>query len=220
MDAFFQEIGRTVLERWKQENFSLEAFPEIAQAALEASRRQMDVLQAQVAFNEASVESDKARLDQVRLNLSYTQIVAPMDGMVGEKTVQVGNYVSPGATMLTVVPLDQVYIEANYRELDLRHVRDGQHVSIHVDAYDIGLDGVVDSVPPASGAAFSPIPPNNATGNFTKIVQRLPVKIVVSPNQPLAKLLRVGFSVETTIHTGLENVVGAQNGSPDRVTAR
>jgi len=190
-----------------------------AEAALEASRRQMDVLQAQVAFNNASVDSDKARLDQARLNLSYTQIVAPMDGMVGEKTVQVGNYVSPGATMLTVVPLDQVYIEANYRELDLRHVRDGQHVSIHLDAYDIGLDGVVDSVPPASGAAFSPIPPNNATGNFTKIVQRLPVKIVVSPNQPLAKLLRVGFSVETTIHTGLENVVGAQNGSPDRVTA-
>jgi membrane fusion protein (multidrug efflux system) len=179
----------------------------------------MDILREQVLSKQATVASDKARLEQARLNLSYTRIVAPLDGMVGEKTVQVGNYVSPGAAMFTVVPLDQVYIQANYRELDLRHVRGGQHVTIHVDAYDIDLDGIVDSVPPTSGAAFSPIPPNNATGNFTKIVQRLPVKIVISPNQKLAKLLRVGFSVETTIHTGLDDVVGEQSGSPNRVTA-
>ena len=188
-------------------------------AALEAARRQMDILRAQVLSAQATVASDKARLEQAKLNLSYTRIVAPLDGMVGEKTVQVGNYVSSGAVMLTVVPLDQMYIQANYRELDLRHVRSGQHVTIHVDAYDIDLDGIVDSVPPASGAVFSPIPPNNATGNFTKIVQRLPVKIVVSPTQKLAKLLRVGFSVETTIHTGLEDVVGEQSGSLSRVTA-
>jgi membrane fusion protein, multidrug efflux system len=188
-------------------------------AAMEAARRQMDILRAQVLSAQATVGSDKARLEQAKLNLSYTRIVAPLDGMVGEKTLQVGNYVSSGAVMLTVVPLDQMYIQANYRELDLRHVRSGQHVTIHVDAYDIDLDGIVDSVPPASGAVFSPIPPNNATGNFTKIVQRLPVKIVVSPTQKLAKLLRVGFSVETTIHTGLEDVVGEQNGSLSRVTA-
>jgi membrane fusion protein, multidrug efflux system len=188
-------------------------------AALEAARRQMDILRAQVLSAQATVASDKARLEQAKLNLSYTRIVAPLDGMVGEKTVQVGNYVSAGAVMLTAVPLEQMYIQANYRELDLRHVRSGQHVTIHVDAYDIDLDGIVDSVPPASGAVFSPIPPNNATGNFTKIVQRLPVKIVLSPNQELAKLLRVGFSVETTIHTGLENVVGEQSGSLSRVTA-
>jgi membrane fusion protein, multidrug efflux system len=188
-------------------------------AALEAARRQMDILRAQVLSAQATVASDKARLEQAKLNLSYTRIVAPLDGMVGEKTVQVGNYVSSGAVMLTAVPLDQMYIQANYRELDLRHVRSGQHVTIHVDAYDIDLDGIVDSVPPASGAVFSPIPPNNATGNFTKIVQRLPVKIVVSPNQKLAELLRVGFSVETTIHTGLEDVVGEQSGSLSRVTA-
>jgi membrane fusion protein (multidrug efflux system) len=188
-------------------------------AALEAARRQMDILRAQVLSAQATVASDKARLEQAELNMSYTRIVAPLDGMVGEKTVQVGNYVSSGAVMLTVVPLDQMYIQANYRELDLRHVRGGQHVTIHVDAYDIDLDGIVDSVPPASGAVFSPIPPNNATGNFTKIVQRLPVKIVVSPTQKLAKLLRVGFSVETTIHTGLEDLVGEQNGTLSRVTA-
>ncbi len=190
-----------------------------AQAALEASRRQMEVLQAQQSSSEGTVKADEAQLQQSRLNLSYTKILAPMDGMIGQRSVQTGNYVGPGNTLMILVPLDQVYIEANYREVDLRHVRPGQHVRIHLDAYNIDLDGVVDSVPPASGAAFAPIAPNNATGNFTKIVQRLPVKIVVTAGQPLAKLLRVGFSVETTIHTGLENVTGEQSDSADRVTA-
>jgi membrane fusion protein (multidrug efflux system) len=189
-----------------------------AEASLEAARRQLDVLKAQQAAAEAAVKADQARLEQARLNLSYTEIRAPIDGMVGERSVQVGNYVGPGTTLMTVVPLDQVYIEANYLEVDLLHVRSGQPVTIHVDAYDIDLKGKVDSVPPASGAAFAPIAPNNATGNFTKIVQRLPVKIVVTPGQPLAKLLRVGLSVETTIHTGLEDVVYEQRRSSDRVT--
>ena len=189
-----------------------------AEASLDAARRQLDVLKAQRSAAEATVKADQAQLDQARLNLSYTQIMAPIDGTVGERSVQVGNYVSPGATLMTVVPLDQVYIESNYREVALLHVRSGQPVTIHVDAYDIDLKGTVDSVPPASGAAFAPIAPNNATGNFTKIVQRLPVKIVVTPGQPLAKLLRVGLSVETTIHTGLEDVVDEQRRSSDRVT--
>jgi membrane fusion protein (multidrug efflux system) len=191
-----------------------------SQASLDAARRQLDVLKAQRSAAEAAVKADEAQLEQARLNLSYTQIRAPIDGMVGERSVQVGNYVSPGATLMTVVPLDQVYIEANYREVALLHVRSGQPVTIHVDAYNIDLKGTVDSVPPASGATFAPIAPNNATGNFTKIVQRLPVKIVVTPGQPLAKLLRVGLSVETTIHTGLEDVVDEQRRSSDRVTGR
>jgi membrane fusion protein, multidrug efflux system len=189
-----------------------------AEASLDAARRQLDVFKAQRSAAEAEVKADEAQLEQARLNLSYTQIRAPIDGMVGERSVQVGNYVGPGTTLMTVVPLDQVYIESNYREVALLHVRSGQPVTIHVDAYDIDLKGTVDSVPPASGAAFAPIAPNNATGNFTKIVQRLPVKIVVTPGQPLAKLLRVGLSVETTIHTGLEDVVDEQRRSSDRVT--
>jgi membrane fusion protein (multidrug efflux system) len=189
-----------------------------AEASLDAARRQLDVLKAQRSAVGAAVKADEAQLEQARLNLSYTQIRAPIDGMVGERSVQVGNYVGPGTTLMTVVPLDQVYIEANYLEVDLLHVRSGQPVTIHLDAYDIDLKGKVDSVPPASGAAFAPIAPNNATGNFTKIVQRLPVKIVVTPGQPLAKLLRVGLSVETTIHTGLEDVVDEQRRSSDRVT--
>jgi membrane fusion protein, multidrug efflux system len=189
-----------------------------AEASLDAARRQLDVLKAQRSAAEAAVKADQAQLGQANLNLSYTQIRAPIDGMVGERSVQVGNYVGPGTTLMTVVPLDQVYIEANYREVDLLHVRSGQPVTVHVDAYNIDLKGIVESVPPASGAAFAPIAPNNATGNFTKIVQRLPVKIVVTQGQPLAKLLRVGLSVETTIHTGLEDVVDEQRRSSDRVT--
>jgi len=189
-----------------------------AEASLDAARRQLDVLKAQRSAVEAAVKADEAQLEQAKLNLSYARIRAPIDGMVGERSVQVGNYVGPGTTLMTVVPLDQAYIEANYLEVDLLHVRSGQPVTIHLDAYDIDLKGTVDSVPPASGAAFAPIAPNNATGNFTKIVQRLPVKIVVTPGQPLAKLLRVGLSVETTIHTGLENVVDQQRRSTDRVT--
>jgi membrane fusion protein (multidrug efflux system) len=189
-----------------------------SQASLEAARRQLDVLTAQRSAAEAAIRLDQAQLDQARLNLSYTKVLASIDGMVGERSVQVGNYVSAGTTLMTVVPLDQVYIEANYREVDLLHVRSGQPVTIHLDAYRIDLRGTVDSVPPASGTSFAPIAPNNATGNFTKIVQRLPVKIVVASGQPLARLLRVGMSVETTIHTGLEDVVDEQRRSTDRVT--
>jgi membrane fusion protein, multidrug efflux system len=191
-----------------------------AEASLQAARRQLDVLKAQRSAAEATIRSDEAQLEQAKLNLSYTQIRAPIDGAVGERSVQVGNYVGPGTTLMTVVPLDQVYIEANYLEVDLLHVRSGQPVTIHLDAYDIDLKGTVDSIPPASGAAFAPIAPNNATGNFTKIVQRLPVKIVVMPGQPLAKLLRVGLSVETTIHTGLEDIVDEQRRSNSRATER
>src|SRR6202171_4258259 len=189
-----------------------------AEASLDAARRQLDVLKAQRSASEAAVKADEAQLEQARLNLSYTQIRAPVGRPGGERSVQGGNYVAPGSTLMTVVPLDQVYIEANYLEVELRHVRSGLPVTIHLDAYDIDLKGTVVNVPPASGTAFAPIAPNNATGNFTKIVQRLPVKIVVTPGQPLAKLLRVGLSVETTIHTGLEDVVDEQRRSSDRVT--
>src|SRR6476646_7290988 len=118
-----------------------------AEASLDAARRQLDVLKAQRSAAEAVVKADEAQLEQAKLNLSYTQIRAPIDGMVGERSVQVGNYVGPGTTLMTVVPLDQVYIEANYREVDLLHVRGGQPVTVNLDAYNIDLNGKVDSVP-------------------------------------------------------------------------
>jgi len=191
-----------------------------ALAALDAARKQIDVIKAQQQTAKAAIMADEARFAQAKLDLSYTRIAAPVDGMVGQRAVQVGNVIGPAATLMAVVPLDQAYIVANYREVDLLHVRAGQKVMIHVDAYQIDLQGTVDSLAPASGASFAPIQPNNATGNFTKIVQRLPVKITVDPNQPLTKLLRVGFSVETTIHTKLEDVVDEQRRSSSCVTER
>ncbi|WP_336762264.1 HlyD family secretion protein [Asaia sp. VD9] len=189
-------------------------------ARVAAAEADIPILKARHEASMRKLIIDRAIVHQDELNLSYTEIRAPFDGMVGEKTVQAGNYVAPGAAMMALVPMNQLWVMANYRELALRHMRPGQHARIHVDAYDMDLDGIVDSIPPASGAAFAPIAPENATGNFTKIVQRLPVKIIVTPNQPLAKLLRMGFSVETTVDTGLENVVDEQRHSQTGITAR
>ena len=197
----------------------LEAQLRGARASADAARHQLDVLKAQAQAARATIGSDEARLHQAQLDLSYTRIPAPMDGMVTERSVQLGNEVAAGTTLMAVVPLDRLYVIANYRELALKNVLPGQHVRVHVDAYNIDLDGVVQGIPPASGAIFSTVPPNNATGNFTKIVQRLPVKILVSPGQPLARLLRAGLSVETTIHTHLADVRGDQLHSNAPVTS-
>ncbi|CAG9192702.1 Membrane fusion protein (Multidrug efflux system) [Paraburkholderia tropica] len=179
-----------------------------ARAAVSAAQHQLDLLKAQHEAAIATVHADEAALAQAQLNLSYTRIVAPMDGVVGERAVEPGNYVSPGAALMALVPAKGMYVEAQYREVALKHMQPGQHVRVHVDAYDIDLDGVVDSVPPSTGAVFAPIAPDNATGNFTKIVQRLPVKIVFAADQPKASLLRLGMSVETTVLTGNADVVG------------
>lgn len=181
-----------------------------ANAAIESENRQTDVLKADEQAAQASVDADQATATQAALNLSYTTIRAPFNGDVDALSVQAGDYVSQGQTLMTVVPMDQFYILANYRETALAHVMPGQKVKIHLDAYNIDLNGIVESLPPTTGALYSPIPPDNATGNFTKIVQRLPVKILVLPGQPLAHLLRAGMSVETTIYTHLTNVVKQQ----------
>jgi membrane fusion protein (multidrug efflux system) len=125
-----------------------------AEASLEAARRQQDVIMAQQMASEAVIEADRAQLEQAKLNLSYRQIRSPIDGTVDERSVQVGDTVAPGATMMTVVPLDQIYITANYREVALSRVRSGQPVTIHVDAYNIDLAGTVEGVAPASGAGL------------------------------------------------------------------
>jgi membrane fusion protein, multidrug efflux system len=173
------------------------------------------VLRAQRKAAEATVRADEAALAQARLNLSYTRILAPIDGTIAQRAIQAGDTVSPGTALMALVPLQDVFIVANYREVALRDIRRGQHARIHVDAYDIDLDGIVNDIAPASGAAFSPIAPNNATGNFTKIVQRLPVKITIAPDQPLARLVKVGLSVETTVHTGSQQPIRSVGGSKE-----
>ncbi|WP_227495570.1 HlyD family secretion protein, partial [Pseudomonas aeruginosa] len=137
-----------------------------------------------------------------RLDLSYCELRAPFDGQVGRRQLRVGAYVTPGSALLAVVPLQQAYVVGNFQETQLTHVSPGQAVEIRVDTFPGEvLRGHVDSIAPATGLSFAPIAPDNATGNFTKVVQRIPVKIVLEPRQAMAGKLRVGMSVEARIDT-------------------
>jgi membrane fusion protein (multidrug efflux system) len=182
------------------------------EASLKAAKQQIAVLQTQRERAEATLQHAQAALDTARLNLSWTHIVAPIDGMVGQRAVRVGAYVTPGTPLLAVVPLQQAYVLANFQETQLTHVRTGQAADIRVDTYPgLVLHGTVDSLAPATGVTFAAIAPDNATGNFTKVVQRIPVKIVLQSGQDALDRLRVGMSVEATIHTD-GGRVAAENG--------
>ena len=171
-------------------------------ASLEAATRQIGVLKAELAEAQATLAHDQAAERQAQLNISYTTFVAPVDGVVGARTLRVGQYVQAGAQLMAVVPVAAAYIVANYKETQLADVRPGQKVEIEVDTFPgRPLSGRVDSIAPASGQEFALLPPDNATGNFTKVVQRIPVKIVLDPGSPLANLLRPGMSVYPTIDT-------------------
>lgn len=149
---------------------------------------------AQVALKQAAV-------DQAKLNLDYTSVRAPANGVVSNKTVEVGQVVSPGQPLAALIDLDDVWVTANYKEDQLRKMKIGQKVKIHIDAFDKDYDGHVDSFAGASGARFSLLPPENATGNYVKVVQRLPVKIVFEKGQDPQHMLRPGLSVVPTVLT-------------------
>jgi membrane fusion protein (multidrug efflux system) len=170
-------------------------------AALLAAQQELDILRAGRDKALGAVARAQAALDQAKLNLGYTEIRAPIDGMVGQRSVRVGAFVGAGTPLLAEVPLSQAYDIANFQENQLARMRMHQPVRITVDSFPgLVLKGHVDSLAPATGVAFAPIAPDNATGNFTKIVQRLPVKITVDPGQPEAARLRVGLSVEPTVN--------------------
>jgi len=167
-----------------------------------SAEKQIDVLQAQLSQARAALAQQQANEHQAELNLSYTTITAPFDGTVGVRTAQIGQFVQPGTQLMAIVPLHAVYITANYMETQLTHVQAGQPVTIAVDTFPgAAVRGRVDSISPASGQQFALLPPDNATGNFTKIVQRIPVKIALDEGDPLAGSLRPGMSVEPTIDT-------------------
>jgi membrane fusion protein, multidrug efflux system len=147
----------------------------------------------------ADVQEKRALLDQAQLNLGYTKIIAPVTGEVN-KTVVVGLNVQPGQQLLTVVPLEEVWITANYKETQLRHMRVGQKAEISVDSSGRTFKGHVDSIAGATGPLFSLLPPENATGNYVKIVQRIPVKIVLEPGENRDHQLRPGMNVEPDVH--------------------
>jgi membrane fusion protein, multidrug efflux system len=200
-----------------------------ARAALLAAQNKIDVLKTDRVKAEAELARTRAVEHQAELNLSYTTIIAPVDGTVGARSLRVGEYVQAGTQLMAVVPLNSVYIVANYKETQLTDVRDGQPAAIAVDTFPgIKLTGHVDSLSPASGLQFALLPPDNATGNFTKIVQRVPVKIVLDEDA-LDGLLRPGMSVEPTIDTKATVVAAhghlipatlADRASPYRIAAR
>jgi membrane fusion protein (multidrug efflux system) len=170
-------------------------------SGLLAARRRVDVLTTDRAKAVAQLDHARAVEAQMALNLSYTEITAPVDGTVGARALRVGQFVQAGTQLMAVVPLDAVYVVANFKETQLTHVRDGQPVEIEIDSFHgTKLKGHVDSLSPASGLEFALLPPDNATGNFTKIVQRVPVKIVLDDHN-LNGLLRPGMSAEPTVDT-------------------
>lgn len=172
------------------------------QAAVEATIRQVAVLKAQLERAKGILLRAQGDVKQAELNLSYCSIPAPIDGVVGERGVRVGNYVRPGTGILAIVPTHDAYVLANFQETQLTKVKTGQRATIWIDTFPgHPLKAHVDSLAPATGVAFAPIQPDNATGNFTKVVQRIPVKLTFDPNQPFAQKVRVGMSVEANIDT-------------------
>lgn len=171
-------------------------------ASLTAAQKQIELIAAELAQARAAVAHDKAVQHQAELNLSYTTIMAPVDGTIGNRTLRVGQFVQAGTQLMAVVPLADTYIVANYKETQLTDVHPGQPVSVEVDMFPgVVVAGHVDSLSPASGQSFALLPPDNATGNFTKVVQRVPVKIVLDTDNSLLGELRPGMSVVPTIST-------------------
>src|SRR5262249_15276142 len=172
-----------------------------ASAELEAQKRQRAVLDSQEMQLRADLSSKRAGLSLAMTNLGYTRIVAPENGIVSERKVRAGQLVTPGTQVISLVQRD-VWVQGNYKETQVRHMHPGDSAEIRVDAFPgATLTGKVDQVSPASGSQFALLPPDNATANFTKIVQRMPVKIVLDPGQAIAGRLRPGLSVIATVHT-------------------
>jgi membrane fusion protein, multidrug efflux system len=186
-------------------------------SALLAAQRKVGVLSTDRAKAVAQLDRALAVAQQAALNLSYTEISAPVDGTVGARSLRVGQFVQAGTQLMAVVPLDAVYVVANFKETQLTNVRNGQPVEIRIDSFSsTRLKGHVDSLSPASGLEFALLPPDNATGNFTKIVQRVPVKIVLD-DQSLTGLLRPGMSAEPTVNT--KATVMAERAAASRIAA-
>lgn len=214
------EVARQIYEESKATADATAAAVETARASAEASQKMVDQRKAQlaqyqsrlaeagtnaphqreislanVAAKTADAQVAQTKVEQARLNLSYTKIYAPVSGVVAKRTVEVGNRVQPGQQLFLVSQLDDLWVTANFKETQLKHIRPGQRVSISVDAFSQDLKGYVESMPAASGPIMSLLPPENATGNYVKVVQRLPVRIRFDKDQPGLERLRPGMSV-------------------------
>ena len=214
------KTGSGTIQRAQQTDATLRASSaqlQHSKSGLQAAERKVDVLTTDRAKAVAQLDRARAVEQQAALNLSYTEITAPVDGTVGARSLRIGQFVQAGTQLMAVVPLDAVYVVANFKETQLTHVRNGQPVEIEIDSFHgTRLRGHVDSLSPASGLEFALLPPDNATGNFTKIVQRVPVKIVLDDHS-LSGLLRPGMSAEPTINT--KATVLAERESKARLTS-
>ncbi|MBF0267783.1 MAG: HlyD family secretion protein [Alphaproteobacteria bacterium] len=173
-----------------------------ARAGADAAKRQTNVLDAEMATARALSDEADAQLELAQIDLENTVIRAPIDGVAANRSAQLGEYVRAGAQLLSIVPLDKVWIEANFKETQLTRMKPGQSVDIKIDAFpDQHLQGKVESIAPASGAKFSLLPPENATGNFTKVVQRVPVRISLPLDSPLKGRIAPGLSAVVKVDT-------------------
>jgi membrane fusion protein (multidrug efflux system) len=169
------------------------------QVQARANLKQVNVRTANAAGAEAAVVQAKANLEAAELQLSYTTIVAPVDGVVTNKSVEVGQVVQSGQGLMIVIPLQDIWVTANFKETQLRNVHPGQKAEVHVDMYGLTFTGHVDSIAGATGSRLSLLPPENATGNYVKVVQRIPVKLLLDPIPPEKAILRPGMNVDATI---------------------
>jgi membrane fusion protein, multidrug efflux system len=174
-------------------------------AALLAAQREIPVLDAQIGAAQARVATAQAAQRVAELNVEYTTIRSPVDGYVGNRTARVGLLASVGTSLLTVVPSNGLWVDANFKEDQLKHMREGDSVDVSLDASSRTLHGVVDSLAPATGATFSILPAENATGNFTKIVQRVPVRVRLDVPKDMEGVLRPGLSATVKVHIDTGN---------------
>jgi membrane fusion protein (multidrug efflux system) len=204
------EAARQQLRQAEQQVELTRAAMQAAQASLTAAQarlsealantEQVPMRRADASSAEAAVAQARAALAAAQLQLSYATIVAPVDGVVTKKAVEPGQVVQPGEVLLMLVPLQDVWVVANFKETQLARVHPGQRASVRVDMYGKTFTGHVDSIAGATGSRLSLLPPENATGNFVKVVQRIPVKIVLDPIPPEQAVLRPGMNVEATIY--------------------
>jgi membrane fusion protein (multidrug efflux system) len=183
-----------------------------ANASVESAQtgpQQVRIQHSRAVAAVATAEKSRTALEQAQLNLSYTRIVAPVDGIVAKRSAQPGQYVSPGQQLMAVVPLDDIWVTANFKETQLEHMRPGNPVKIHVDAYGRTYTGYVESLAGGTGAIFSLLPPENATGNYVKVVQRMPVRLRLDKGQDPDHQLRPGMSVVPDVNVKQHSAITA-----------
>jgi len=197
-DALKQSLAGAK-DRVKQQQAQLVALQSRVTEVQANAPRQMATRKASVVVRQAAYDLAVAQLAQAEKNLSYAKIVAPVTGIVAKKAVAVGDYISPGQQIVAIAQTDGLFVTADYRETQLERIQPGQPVSMHVDAVGIDLHGSVESLGGATGSRLSVLPPENATGNYVKVVQRIPVRIKIDPDQPGIDRLRIGMSVDPDV---------------------